>query len=153
MSLALIASVLAVSALAATVSGTAESGSKRLVMSVEVTRHCERQPTKSNMFQFALDPAEEFTVAGNCTMTGIQHHYRNGQRLRSFYGDFVSAAYDDHQVYLQTTDVQRTIDSAWAQLDGLYTKPISWPSVDVEFWLNTIPTSDDLLLHASEDNC
>lgn len=44
--------------------------------------------------------------------------------------------------------MQRAIDSALAQLDGLYNLPLKWPSVEEAFELNTVAAEDDWMLHA-----
>lgn len=81
----------------------------------------------------------------NLTETGAESHYANGEGLRKFFAKqnggqgFLSDKYDETEVYVQTSDLQRTIDSARAQLDGLYAKPLAWPSVDSEFTLNSVP--------------
>ena len=54
---------------------------------------------------------------------------------------------------MQTTYKQRTLDSARAQLEGLYGKPLLWPSVDPVYKLNVIPMLEDFVLHVTDDNC
>ena len=104
----------------------------------------------------AANPDEEFKVAYNLTETGAQSHYANGQGIREFFdkhSGFLSAEYNPEEVYVQTTYKQRTLDSALAQLEGLYGKPMSWPNVDSAYTLNTIPMMEDMVLHVDDDNC
>ena len=42
-----------------------------LAFTVEITRHCERAPSKGKLFQFAKNPQEEFKVPRECTRAGI----------------------------------------------------------------------------------
>lgn len=89
-------------------------------------------------------------------MTGAESHYANGQGLRDFFdksGHFLSDVYSEEEVYVQTSERDRTIDSARAQLEGLFDKPLAWPNVDSEFSLNTILGTEDFITHVSEDNC
>lgn len=54
---------------------------------------------------------------------------------------------------MQSTYKQRTIDSARAQLDGLYGKPLAWPEIDPQFDINIVPDKSDLILHVDNHNC
>ena len=76
--------------------------------------------------------------------------------MRDFFeksGNLLSTEYNPDEVYVQTTDRDRTIDSALAQMEGLYGKSLLWPSVDPDFSINTIPTAEDYLLHVDANNC
>ena len=121
----------------------AESGEKKLLLSVEVSRHGERAP--HFIYDFVLRPEENFTVPYNLTETGASSHYANGQGLRNFFdrqnggAGFLSQEYDEKEIYVQTSYKQRTIDSARSQLDGLYGKPLAWPDIDPKFKLNIVP--------------
>ena len=126
----------------------------KLLLSVEVARHGERAPGK--IFDFAANPEENFTIPYNLTFTGADSHYVNGLGLRQFFDShdqFLSQWYDPEEVYVQTTYKQRTIDSARAQLDGLYKQPLSWPDAAEEYHLNTIKMVQDFELHLSNDDC
>lgn len=48
---------------------------------------------------------------------------------------------------------QRTIDSAIAQLEGIYGEELEWPTADQSYALNTIPDDEDYILHVTDDNC
>ena len=124
-----------------------EKGTFQLV--VEVCRHGERAPMQLD--KIAKDPADDFKIPGRLTMTGAQHHYALGQNLRKYYIDehkLLSDAYNSDEVYTQTTSIQRTIDSANSQLDGLFDLPLKWPEPEDSFQLNTVPSEDDWMLHA-----
>ena len=125
---------------------------RQRIFTVQVCRHCERESKYE--FGLALNPDEDFTVPQNCTMTGVEHEHSNGEYMRKFLGDFISETYSATEVYTQTSWKQRTIDSARAQLEGLYGDELEWPNVDDSFTLNTITNaSADMLLHLTDDNC
>lgn len=58
--------------------------------------------------------------------------YRLGQYFRSRYGNFIGPKYSPDQIYVQSTDFDRTIMSAQMALAGLY------PPTDEEKWSNEI---------------
>ena len=87
-------------------------------------------------------------------MTGLQHQHHVGQSLRdNFFNGLISERYSPKEVYTQTTYIQRTIDSAIAQLEGIYHKKLKWPSYDQSYALNTIPNHEDFIMHLRDDNC
>lgn len=88
-----------------------------------------------------------------CTDTGVKHQYKNGRLMRYHLQDFISDKYDPDEVYVQTSYKTRTIESARAQLDGLYGESLSWPKVNKEFELNTIPNEEDYILHLTHSSC
>ena len=158
----LVRSVLANVALLAPLHQAAEldqayAGEKKLLLSVEVSRHGERQP--GYMYDLALNPEEEFKLPFNLTETGAQSHYASGKGIREFFdkqnggAGFLSKDYDEKEIYIQTTYLDRTIDSARSQLDGLYGKPLAWPEVDPEFNLNIVPQMEDFIVHIKDDDC
>ena len=72
----------------------------KLLMSVEVARHGER--ASKYIYDFTVDPEDNFTVPYNLTMTGAQSHYVNGVGLRSFFdkNQLLSQDYDQEEVYV-----------------------------------------------------
>ena len=93
----------------------------RLLLSVEATRHGERGPGK--LFNFAADPNQEFKEEHKLTRKGVFSQYANGLAIRELFDKhkgFLKAEYDPDEIYVQTTWKERTIESAKAQLDGLY---------------------------------
>lgn len=122
---------------------------------VEVTRHGQRAPEK--IFDLTVDPDDNFKVPHNLTRAGAENHHATGQTLRSVLDsldpDFLSEEYDPEEVYVQTTCHTRTIDSAVAQLEGLYSMPLQFPDWDDRFELNTMDCSEDFLLRMSKEMC
>ena len=133
-----IAAVLALAALAA--------AQDKIMFTVEVTRHCARQSGET--FEFAKDPAQEYNAPKMCTLYGVQQQYKNGESLRTKL-NLTSPS----EVYTQTTDAQRTLDSARSQLEGLFNKPLAWPKVVTPWVLNSVPETQDYIIHLGEDNC
>ena len=91
------------------------SEAKKLLLSVEVCRHGER--ASNFIYDFTVDPYQNFQKPQELTKVGAQSHYRNGQGLRKFfdrYDGFLSMEYDPAEIYVQTTNLQRTADSAKA---------------------------------------
>jgi hypothetical protein len=65
-------------------------------------------------------------TAGELSPTGIRQHYYLGNQLRKEYIEdqkFLSEVYNHNEIYVLSTDVNRTIMSAYSQLAGLYPIP------------------------------
>lgn len=63
-------------------------------------------------------------------------HYLLGTHIRNRYMDekqFLNQKYSPEDIYVQTTDRQRTILSATSQLDGLYERETDYPTPDSLF--------------------
>lgn len=59
-------------------------------------------------------------LLGELTPVGIRMHYALGVRNRYRFKDFLSSSYDAREIHIVSTDVNRTIQSAISQLNGLY---------------------------------
>ncbi|CAI5441969.1 unnamed protein product [Caenorhabditis angaria] len=57
---------------------------------------------------------------GELTATGMGHMFQLGQTLREKYSNFISPRYDSKEVYIRSTDINRTIISAMSVAYGLY---------------------------------
>lgn len=51
---------------------------------------------------------------------GKQRHYKLGQWFRERYDGFLPSKYNYHDIYVRSTDVDRTLMSAASNLAGLY---------------------------------
>ena len=90
-------------------------------MVVEISRHGARSPTK--LYDFAVRPEEDFKNISQLTLFGRKQHYQLGLYIRQRYIEelaFLSPEYDERQVYVQTTYLNRTYLSALYQLMGMY---------------------------------
>lgn len=76
-------------------------------------------------------------------------HYKFGKWVRQRYADFLPSEYDRSDIYVQSTDVDRTLMSAYSHLAGLY-EPKSSKNWDPDIkWrpipVHTIPEASDLV--------
>ncbi|KAF7283653.1 testicular acid phosphatase homolog [Rhynchophorus ferrugineus] len=69
---------------------------------------------------------------GQLNNFGKERHYRLGQWLRERYDGFLPARYNRNDIYIRSTDVDRTLMSAQSNLAGLY------PPVGDQIWNNDI---------------
>ncbi|KFD54604.1 hypothetical protein M513_04549 [Trichuris suis] len=118
----------------------------RLVFLHLVWRHGDRAPVDN--FTSNPDKATAWPVGlGELTKLGIQEHYKLGEYLRKRYSDFLPAAYNAKTVHVRSTDYNRTIMSALANLAGLFplqshhrwSANVSWQPVPV----HSVPGVDD----------
>ena len=93
------------------------SAQSKLQMVVEIFRHGAREPI-FNYWNAAL-----FKNPGELTSVGMRQHFLLGSQLRKEYIEdqqFLSFSYDSKEIYIRSTDYNRTIMSALSQLNGLY---------------------------------
>jgi hypothetical protein len=69
---------------------------------------------------------ESWVGSGELSDVGMRQHYLLGHRNRLKYGNFISQSYDPNEIYVVSTNYNRTIMSAYSQLQGLY-QPGSGP--------------------------
>ncbi|XP_051846263.1 testicular acid phosphatase isoform X2 [Antechinus flavipes] len=83
---------------------------------------------------------------------GVQQQLELGRFLRARYGDFLSQEYRREELYVRSTDYDRTLQSAQANLAGLFPRsPRSpgWMPVPV----HTVPATEDKLLKFRTQGC
>ena len=90
-----------------------------------MARHGERSPEP----YYDLVDGPNFQVDyKNLTRKGAETHYELGRGIREQAKDLqIGMEYDAQDVYVLSTFKQRAIDSATAQMMGLYDRPLSWP--------------------------
>ncbi|KAM4703060.1 testicular acid phosphatase homolog [Rhinophrynus dorsalis] len=91
------------------------------------------------------------------TKEGIMQHYELGRYLRKRYEHFLSPAYSAREIYVRSTDYDRTLMSAQANLAGLF------PPIGTQVWhpeipwqpipVHTVPVSQDQLLKFPSKDC
>lgn len=90
----------------------------------ELVRHGARAPLKS-------DYCDGFTVAvGQLTPQGMRQRYLLGRHARAKYTeeyDLLSPDFVEGEVYVQSTDVNRTITSGYSELMGIYPPSVAAP--------------------------
>ncbi|XP_041493643.1 lysosomal acid phosphatase isoform X2 [Microtus oregoni] len=112
-------------------------------------RHGDRSPVKT----YPKDPYQEEKWPqgfGQLTKEGMLQHWELGQALRQRYHGFLNTTYHRQEVYVRSTDFDRTLMSAEANLAGLFppnevqrfNPNISWQPIPV----HTVPITEDRLL-------
>ncbi|CAH1275634.1 unnamed protein product [Diabrotica balteata] len=111
----------------------ADDGQSELVATVSLIRHGDRSPEKS----FPNDQYynEVYWPMGYKQMTkfGINRQYKLGQWFRQRYHNFLKDIYSRNDVHVYSTDVDRTLMSASANLAGMF------PPKSFQSWNNQIP--------------
>lgn len=111
---------LSVSLLQSLVSSTDLDG---LVQVHLVFRHGDRTPISP----YPKDPYKNYNWPGGLgqlTNAGKRRHHELGAWLRSRYQGWLSEQYDNHQIVVRSTDTDRTLMSAMANLAGVYCQPL-----------------------------
>ncbi|KAK9302294.1 hypothetical protein QLX08_005717 [Tetragonisca angustula] len=116
-------------------------------------RHGDRTPIRT----YPNDPYNNESIwpvpYGQLTNIGKNQHLLLGRWIRKRYSHLLSDLYSPYDIYIQSTDVDRTLMSAESQLAGLY------PPVSKQIWSNikwmpipvhTIPEDKDNILAAKK---
>lgn len=88
---------------------------------VEVSRHGARSSKK--IFEFTADREKNFKNSSQLTQLGRKQHFDLGAYIRKRYIEdnrLLNASYDEREVYVQTTYLNRTYLSALYQLMGMF---------------------------------
>lgn len=117
----------------------------------QLYRHGDRAPAAF----YPTDPFNHVTDwpvgLGELSNIGKAQHYKFGQWLRGRYDeDFLPKRYSENNIYVRSTDYDRTIASAQCNLAGLYpptgdqvwNKTIKWQPIPV----HNVPAANDWLL-------
>uniref|UniRef100_A0A8D0BFC9 acid phosphatase n=1 Tax=Salvator merianae TaxID=96440 RepID=A0A8D0BFC9_SALMN len=116
-----------------------------------VYRHGDRSPLGT----YPTDPHKESAWPQGfqqLTEVGILQQKALGRFLRKKYADFLSASYKPQEIYVRSTDYDRTIMSAQANLMGLYPNSdpkAGWKPVPI----HTMPVKYDKLLKPPTRTC
>ncbi|KAG8231336.1 hypothetical protein J437_LFUL017688 [Ladona fulva] len=119
-----------------------------------IFRHGDRTPVEP----YPNDPYKNVSLWpvgwGQLTNVGKRQHYHLGKFFRRRYADFLSTKYLKEEVYVRSTDVDRTLMSVESNLAGLY------PPVENQVWepgmtwqpipVHTVPESLDEVLSAKK---
>ncbi|RXM28873.1 Lysosomal acid phosphatase [Acipenser ruthenus] len=119
-------------------------------------RHGDRSPVRT----FPTDPHQESAWPqgfGQLTQVGMRQHFELGQTLRRRYRGFLNETYSRREILIRSTDYDRTLMSAEANLAGLYppngsevfNPNITWQPIPV----HTVPDTEDMLLRFPLPNC
>ncbi|CAF3857711.1 unnamed protein product [Rotaria sp. Silwood2] len=110
-------------------------------------RHGDRTPITT----YPTDPIQEKDWPngfGQLTITGIEQHFRLGKYLRNRYGSILSTNYSANEIYVRSTDYDRTLMSAQSNLVGLYSlHNISDDKIPIQpIPIHTVSKDQDFLL-------
>ncbi|KAM9334213.1 lysosomal acid phosphatase-like [Symphorus nematophorus] len=129
---------------------------RKLVYVTVLFRHGDRSPVKA----YPTDPHQESAWPqgfGQLSQEGMRQHFDLGDFLRNRYKGFLNESYDRHEISVRSTDYDRTLMSAEANLAGLYppsgqqvfTPELKWQPIPV----HTVPQSEERLLSFPLGNC
>nr|XP_033785881.1 prostatic acid phosphatase isoform X2 [Geotrypetes seraphini] len=132
------------------------TAARRLKFVLLLFRHGDRSPIEA----YPNDPYKEDAWPQGfeqLSQIGMQQHYDLGTYLRQRYSGFLNDSYNRHEVYVRSTDFDRTLMSAQANLAALF------PPADKEIWkpslkwqpipVHTTPLSQEQLLVLPYVNC
>lgn len=129
---------------------------RNLVYVTVLFRHGDRSPVKA----YPTDPYQESSWPqgfGQLSQEGMRQHFELGQFLRKRYGNFLNGSYDRREISVRSTDYDRTLMSAEANLAGLYPPSgqqvfmpdLKWQPIPV----HTVPMSQERLLSFPLSDC
>ncbi|XP_029307908.1 lysosomal acid phosphatase [Cottoperca gobio] len=129
---------------------------RQLVYVTVLFRHGDRSPIKP----FPTDPHQESDWPqgfGQLSQEGMRQHFDLGHFLRKRYKGFLNESYERHEISVRSTDYDRTLMSAEANLAGLYppageqvfTPNLPWQPIPV----HTVPQSEERLLSFPLGDC
>lgn len=121
-----------------------------------IFRHGDRSPSQT----YPTDPYTEKDWPqgfAQLTQVGMRQQYALGQYLRHRYNDFLNSIYDRNEIYVQSTDIDRTLMSAEVNLAGLYPpqgrqifhSDLKWQPIPV----HTMPVENEKFLKFPRKNC
>ncbi|KRZ75209.1 Lysosomal acid phosphatase [Trichinella papuae] len=122
---------------------------------MQIWRHGDRTPA----LNFSLNPDDIASwaegPAGELTKLGILQQFRLGEYLRNRYQDFLPNHYSSNLIYVRSTDYNRTIMSALANLAGLFqpsaeeqwNENLPWQPIPV----HSVPKNMDYVLNMDAD--
>ncbi|KAJ7985764.1 hypothetical protein DPEC_G00343840 [Dallia pectoralis] len=131
-------------------------GDRKLTFVTVLYRHGDRSPVRA----YPTDQYQESAWPqgfGQLSQEGMRQHIELGQVLRKRYKGFLNDTYDRHEITVRSTDVDRTLMSAEANLAGLY-PPNGSQVFDPELiWqpipVHTVPQEEERLLSFPIPGC
>jgi len=132
----------------------------QLVFLQTIWRHGDRAP----VYIWPNDPNQESTWnqgIGQLTVEGMEQHVKLGQKLRHIYDGFMSPEFNSKEIYVRSSDINRTILSAIANMVGFYGGVESENYPHVEGWpqgyqpipIHTVPEENDYMRSLLQKDC
>lgn len=126
----------------------------KLLFAHVLYRHGDRTPIEPYPSDPWKDPSHWTAGWGQLTNAGKHRHLELGRWLRNRYSSLLSPAYTNSEIYVRSTDVDRTLMSAESNLAGLYPPvgadqwdpAIAWQPIPV----HTVPEELDEVLAAKK---
>ncbi|XP_071782578.1 lysosomal acid phosphatase isoform X1 [Centroberyx gerrardi] len=129
---------------------------RKLAYVTVLFRHGDRSPVKA----YPTDRYQESAWPqgfGQLSQVGMEQHFELGQFLRKRYQGFLNGSYDRHEISVRSTDYDRTLMSAEANLAGLYPPSgqqifktdLKWQPIPV----HTVPQDQERLLSFPLGDC
>lgn len=109
----------------------------------EMFRHGARAPWSSLDDKNVDLYGTQWSGDSELTEVGMRQHYLLGYKNRKNFKDFISEKYDLNEIYVISTDTNRTIMSAYSQLQGLYPAGLEGQMTDAQTKKALPPTKDD----------
>ncbi|KAK3789399.1 hypothetical protein RRG08_005547 [Elysia crispata] len=127
-----------------------------VVLTQVIFRHGDRSATHT----YPTDPHVSDWVdgLGQLSKTGMMQAYELGQYLRQRYRNLISEKFRKDEVYVRSTNYERTLMSAECVCAGLFPVNASYPDLSevLNHWqpvpIQTVPSAEDKLLHPA-DTC
>uniref|UniRef100_A0A672SSC1 Lysosomal acid phosphatase n=1 Tax=Sinocyclocheilus grahami TaxID=75366 RepID=A0A672SSC1_SINGR len=112
--------------------------------------HIHTSPIKA----YPTDPYKESDWPqgfGQLSQEGMKQHFELGQFLKKRYTGFLSEDYDRHEIFIRSTDVDRTLMSAEVNLAGMFppngsevfNPDMKWQPIPV----HTVPADEEKVGH------
>ncbi|XP_035775873.1 prostatic acid phosphatase-like [Anopheles albimanus] len=125
-----------------------------LIFAHVLFRHGDRTPIDPYKNDPWKDPSHWTAGWGQLTNAGKWHHLQLGKWLRARYNSLLRPTYSNDELYVRSTDVDRTLMSAEANLAGLYPPQgsdvwdtgLTWQPIPV----HTVPEELDAVLAAKK---
>ncbi|XP_035900613.1 prostatic acid phosphatase [Anopheles stephensi] len=132
--LLLVAMVVKVQGASETVNATTNSngGEGKLIFAHVLFRHGDRTPIDPYPNDPWKDPSHWTADWGQLVNAGKMRHLMLGKWLRQRYSSLLKDTYSNNEIYVRSTDVDRTLMSAEANLAGLY------PPTGADVWDSAI---------------
>lgn len=128
-----------------------------IILHAQLWRHGDRAPAAFAATDPYQSPDNWPVGLGQLTPRGMRQHYALGQWLRRRYDGWLPLRYSENDIYIRSTDYDRTLDSAYANLAALYppaggqiwNENLLWQPIPV----HTMPGSVDYALGADLSFC